>query len=210
MTIIKIISKKDYEKTHTKPNQKVVWNEIAKPWKTYVVNPIPIVKEFLKNKKGKIIDLGCGAGRNMIRSKDIEYYGIDFSEIQIKQAEEYCKKNNIHAHLYQLEADNLKQFENEMFDSGLCIASLHCIELKQKRKKALKEFYRVLRKDAEALITVWNSDDKRFKEVKNHGEIYMSWKENHIPHMRYYYLFKKKEFIELFLLTRKWMERDKI
>lgn len=199
MNSIKIISRKDYEKKYKKPNQKEVWNEIAKPWKTYVVNPLQIVKEFLQNKEGKIIDIGCGAGRNMIPDDKKEYYGIDFSELQIKQAKEYCEKNNINAQLYVGDGSNIKMFKNEMFDYGLCIASLHCIETKQKRKKALQELHRVLKENAEALLTVWNAEDKRFKEVKNHGEIYMSWLDNHIPHMRHYYLFKKKELIDLII-----------
>lgn len=198
MTIpLKIIKKQEFEKQNSKPNQEAVWNSIAKPWKTYVVKTIPIVKEFLKNKKGKIIDLGCGTGRNMIPNPNIEYYGIDFSEGQLKQAKKYIKKNKINAKLYKSPAENLKKFKNNTFDHGLFIATLHCIETKEKRLQALKEFYRVLKPKSQSLITIWDAKDKRFNHVNNQGDIYMSWKENSIPYMRYYYLHNKEEFIDI-------------
>ena len=191
---LKIISKKDYLKENKKPNQIKVWNKIAKPWKTYVIKRIPIVEEFLKGKKGKIVDLGCGSGRNMISNPKINYYGIDFSELQLKQAEEFIKKNKIKAKLYKSEAYNLA-FKDNYFDYGLFISTLHCLESKEKREKALKEFYRVLKQNSQLLISVWNSEDKRFNHVKNHGDIYMSWKEQGINYMRYYYLYQKEELI---------------
>jgi ubiquinone/menaquinone biosynthesis C-methylase UbiE len=88
-----------------------------------------------------------------------------------------------------------------MFDYGLFMATLHCIEGKTARENSIKEFYRVLKKGSEALISVWNSEDSRFDVVKNHGDIYMSWKEDGVPHMRYYYLYSKKEFFNLLKKT---------
>ena len=198
MTIpIKIIKKQEYNKKYEKPKQELVWDSIAKTWKTYVVKKIPVVEEFSKNKKGRVIDLGCGTGRNMIKNKNIEYYGIDFSKGQLIHAEKYAKKNKIKARFFKLEAYDLGEFKDKMFDYGLFIATLHCLETKNLREKALKEFYRVLKPEAEALISIWNSEDKRFNHVKNHGDIYMSWLEDNIPYMRYYYLYKKQEFLEL-------------
>ena len=197
MSTIKIITKKEFLINNKIPEQEAVWNAIAKPWKTYVVKKIPIVEEFLKNKKGKIIDLGCGSGRNMIPNKDVEYYGVDFSNGQLMQAKIYIKKNKIKAKLFKLPIQNLSQFNYEVFDNGLFISTLHCLDSLYKRKRSLQEFHRVLKPKAEALISVWNSEDKRFKQVNFHGDIYMSWKELSINHMRYYYLFYKEEFLNL-------------
>jgi len=192
---IKIISKKEFLKKNKKPNQEEIWNGIANPWKTYVVKRLPIVEEFLVGKKGKVIDLGCGNGRNMIPSKKIKYYGVDFSEGQLKHAEYRIKKEKINGILFKQDGSDLSFFKNNMFDYGLFMATLHCIEGKENRKKVLYEFYRVLRNKSEALISVWNSEDKRFDKVSR--DIYMSWKEDRIPYMRYYYLYKKKEFLNL-------------
>lgn len=199
MSELKIISKKEFLKENKKPNQEKVWNSIAIPWKTYVVKAIPIVEEFLKTKKGKVVDFGCGTGRNMIPNKEINYYGIDFSENQLKYAREYAKKNKINSNFFKSKLDNLNKqtFEDNTFDYGLFIGSLHCLETERERLRGLKEFYRVLKPNAQALISVWNSEDKRFARVNNHGDIYMSWREKRIPYMRHYYLFEKEELLSL-------------
>jgi len=196
---IKIIKKEDYDKFFQKPNQKFVWNNIAFCWKDYRNKPLEVVKDFLKNKSGLVIDFGCGSCRNMIFNKNIEYYGVDFSENQIKNGLEYVRTKKINAHLFVSRLDKLDKniFKNEMFDYGLFIGSLHCLETEKERKKALKEFFRILKKNSEALISVWNSEDKRFDKVSNKGDIYMSWKKDGKDYMRYYYLFSKKELIDL-------------
>ena len=95
MTIpIKIIPAKDLKE---KPNQKKIWDIISVPWEKYVVKEVPIVSKFLENKKGKIIDLGCGSGRNMLKNNNIEYYAVDFSLKQIENAEKYAEDNNVNA-----------------------------------------------------------------------------------------------------------------
>ena len=198
MTIpIKIISKKEYLKRNPEPKQEEVWDSIAIPWGEYRSNQIPIIAEFLRDKKGKIIDLGCGSGRNMIKNDEIEYYGVDFSENQLKQARDYIQKHGINAKLFKSKADELNKedFPDEIFDYGLFIAALHCIEGKKERENALEKFYRVLKPGAEALISIWISEDKRFNGLK--GDIYMSWKKDEVNYMRYYYLYDKQEFLDL-------------
>jgi len=193
MTIpIKIISKKDLKE---KPNQEKVWDAISVPWEKYVVKRIPFVEDFLKDKKGNVLDLGCGSGRNMIPNKDIRYFGVDFSSQQLKNAKKYAKSEKINVEFFRLKVSDLSFFKNEMFDFGLFIATLHCLETKKERINALKEFYRVLKKGAEGLISVWNSEDKRFNRLK--GDIYMDWKEKGISYLRYYFLYDKQELIRL-------------
>lgn len=199
MADIKIISKKEYLKNNKKPEQEEVWDEISDLWAEYKKEPFDAVKEFLKGKRGKIIDLGCGSGRNMIKNNDVEYYGVDISSNQLKAAEKHIKDDKINGVLVKNSVDKLdsKIFKDEMFDYGLFIAALHCIEGEKERLNALKEFYRVLKKNAEGLISIWNSEDKRFKHVNYHGDIYMSWKKDGKEHYRYYYLYDKEEFLDL-------------
>ncbi len=197
MESLKIIKKSKLEGALS---QEAVWNAIAQPWGTYVVKDISFVVGFLKDKKaGKVIDIGCGTGRNMIKGSKLKYWGVDFSQGQIDKAMEDAKKKKINAKFYKSSASELdkKVFKDKMFDYGLFIATLHCIESKEDRQKSLEEFYRVLKPGAEALISVWNSEDKRFKGVENKGDIYMAWRKNKIPYMRYYYLYGKKEFLNL-------------
>ena len=197
MTIpIKIIKKQEYEKDHEKPDQEVVWDSIAKAWNKYVVKKIPIVEDFLKDKKGLVIDLGCGDGRNMIANDDITYYGVDFSAASLKHTLNRSKKEKLKVKLFKGKADKLsEEFKDEMFDYGLFIATLHCIETEKERLNALKEFYRVLKNKGQGLISVWNAEDKRFDSKK--GDIYMNWKDDNIDYMRYYYLYDQDELINL-------------
>jgi len=196
---LKIISKKEFLKLNKNkiPNQEEVWNEISDLWNEYRKEPFDVILNFLKNKKGLVIDLGCGSGRNMVKNEDIEYYGVDISANQLKAAKKYINEKNINALLIKSSADKLdkKVFKDEMFDHGLFIATLHCIESEKERENALREFYIVLKLGAEAIITVWNSEDKRFNGFK--GDIYMSWKKDGKEYYRYYYLYSKDELIDL-------------
>jgi tRNA (uracil-5-)-methyltransferase TRM9 len=198
---IKIISKKEYEKENKLPNQEKIWDNISELWQDFRIKSIPIVEEFLskvslerKSEKIRILDLGCGSGRNMIENKNIEYYEVDFSEKQLDAAKKKAREEKINAKFFKIKADKLL-FEDNYFDYGLFIATIHCIETEKQRKNSLKEFYRVLKKGAEALISVWDSEDKRFKGKGR--EVYMEWKVNNIPHMRYYYLYDKEELVNL-------------
>ena len=200
MTIpLKIFSKKEYDLENKKPDQEKVWDFIAKPWKTYVVKGILIVEEFLENKKGRVVDLGCGSGRNMIPNK-CEYYGVDFSKEQLNHTEKYMKKNKIKGKLFKSKLNKLpEELKDEMFDYGLLISSLHCLENKEERLEVLKEFYRILKKQGEALISVWNSEDSKFNRFKDEKckDVYIVWRDNGESYLRYYYLFSKDEFISL-------------
>jgi ubiquinone/menaquinone biosynthesis C-methylase UbiE len=196
---IKIIGKSEYEQKFKKPKQEEVWDNIATTWSEYRNKILPFVEDFLKNKKGKIIDLGCGSGRNIIKKENLEYYEVDISSNQLALSMQRAKELGVNAKFFKSSADKLDKnvFKDNMFDYGLFIATLHCIDDEEKRKNALKEFYRVLKKGAEGIITIWNSEDSRFRDVENHGDIYMSWKVDGKEHMRYYYLYYKEEFIDL-------------
>jgi ubiquinone/menaquinone biosynthesis C-methylase UbiE len=194
---IKIIPEKEFLKENKKPIQEEVWNRIADKWEAYVVKKIPIVEGFLKGKKGLVVDIGCGNGRNMLKISGISYYGVDFSEEMIKNAEKYANNEGIDARLFVRGVDKLDRevFKDNMFDYGLFLATLHCIEGDVKREKALKEFYRVLKKGGEGLISVWNSEDKRFYGLS--GDVYMSWRKEGRDIMRHYYLYNPDEFYDL-------------
>jgi ubiquinone/menaquinone biosynthesis C-methylase UbiE len=212
---IKIISAAEFLKKNKnkKPNQEEVWDNISDLWVEYKKKPFFTVEEFLNKassdfeklenskfpkEKIRIIDLGCGSGRNMVKNDKIEYYGVDISSNQLKAAENTVKEKGINAKFFKISADKLpKDFKNEMFDYGLFIATLHCIEGEKGRENALKEFYRVLKKGSEGLISVWNSSDERFKDVNYHGDIYMSWRKDGKEHYRYYYLYNEEELINL-------------
>lgn len=174
-------------------SQEEIWNSIAKPWSEFRLKPVDEVVNFLKDKSGKILDLGCGNGKHFSNISG-KIYGVDFSENMLRFAREFAEKNNIKVDLIKSEACDLP-FKDNFFDSAIFVAVLHCIDSKEKRKEALIELLRVLKPKAEAFITVWDYDQERFKNKPK--ESLISWKYNGKKYMRYYYLYEKEEFVNL-------------
>jgi len=172
-------------------SQEEVWDNIANPWKKFKSKPIPIVINFLKNKKGKILDLCCGTGRNFTKI-DGTIYGIDFSENMLKYAKQFADKEKIKVILKKSGADKIP-FEENFFDAAVYIASLQCLASEKERKNSLKELYRVLKPKAEAIITVWNKAQEKFRDAPKQN--FISWKvKGKGEFKRYYYFYDKQEF----------------
>jgi len=198
----------------SKDNQEEVWDSIAKEWVEFRVTPIPEVKEFLKNKKGRILDLGCGSGRNFLEKKGLEFYGVDFSKEMVKKAKKKPYKKVIKAYAWKI------KFPDNFFDSALYISALHCIPSEENREKSLTELTRVLKPKARAFISVWDKEQPKFKGKGK--EVYLKWmlgkerKESYVE--RYYKLYTKKEIIKLLekhfkivkILGKEMSKKDKV
>jgi len=181
-------------------DQEKIWDTLANSWNNFRNRPEPIVNYFLNKyvkNKGKIVDLGCGNCRNLILFNDLKKYGVDFSQDMLDNAKTLIKKHNIKVRLFKLSLDNLP-FKDNFFDYALMLASLHHLETKEKREKALEELYRILKKDGIALITVWDKWQLKFLFMKKNTLI--PWKIKDKVYYRYYYLFN---YFELKNLLRK-------
>lgn len=174
--------------------QEEVWNKISNKWNKYRKKPVKPAFEFLKNKKGKILDLGCGSGRNFIKSDDKTIYGVDFSKEMLKFANKNAQKNKINVKLTHASAEKLP-FQDNFFDNSLYIATLHCIETHEKRKKSLQELFRVLKKGGKALIIVWSRNQKRIKNKPK--ETLIPWTVDEKKYSRYYYIYEQDELKQL-------------
>lgn len=174
-------------------NQQKVWNKIAPEWNKFRVKPFLEVQEFLKNKTGNILDLGCGSGRNFTKINGT-IYAVDFSKEMIKFANINAEERKIKTELFVSSLDNLS-FENNFFDSAIFIATLHCIETAEKRKKTLKELLRVLKPNSETLITVWSRNHPKL--MKHPKDATITWKKDSEELQRYYYLYDKNELEHL-------------
>ncbi len=175
-------------------NQKQVWNEIAPEWYKFKTEPAEHVFDFLKGKKGNILDLGSGAGRHLKKIPKGKMYLVDFSEKMIKLAKKRAKEKKINAEFFIADISKEKlPFEDNFFDSAIAIAFFHCLEPKT-QKKAVKELFRVLKKGASVEIAVWNKDSKKFKNYPKKEKL-VRWRNRGT---RYYYLFDEKEIHSLF------------
>jgi ubiquinone/menaquinone biosynthesis C-methylase UbiE len=173
-------------------NQEQVWDAIAEPWEKFREKSPNEVVEFLKNKKGKILDMGCGTGRNFSTNPELEFYGVDFSAKMLEFAKRKVLKDNIKAVLCKSALENLP-FKDNFFEAAIYISTLHCIPKESDRKKSLQELFRVLKKGSEAMITVWDKQKDPKLQVINKKEGTVSWKKDKQKHQRYYYFYDKEE-----------------
>tara|TARA_Y100000310_G_C20617856_1_gene781628 strand:+ start:230 stop:847 length:618 start_codon:yes stop_codon:yes gene_type:complete len=194
------------------PNQEKTWDKIAKPWKEFRVKIPQSVEKFLKNKKGKILDLGCGSGRNFAKISGLSWYGVDFSKQMLKYAKKRAEKLGINLdEIKKAEADNLP-FEDNYFDAVLCYAVLHGIDGNKKRKKILKEIYRVLKSGGVGFVSVWGKKSPRLKNKTK--ECFVPWTTQlDKPTKRYTYIYNKDELEKEiskagFEILNSWEERN--
>jgi len=174
--------------------QEKVWDKVASPWKGFRKQKFPQIDEFLEGKKGKILDLGCGAGRNFSKQEGLEFYGVDFSSEMIKFAGEYAEEIGVDVELKVGEVNDIP-YSDGFFGYVIYNAVLHCVETPEKRRKSLEEVFRVLKKNGEAIITVWSRNQKRVKNKPK--ESYIPWGVGGEKVMRYYYLYEKDELEDL-------------
>ena len=203
---------KVYERKGNEINQEKVWDTIAPEWEKVRQTPSPTVINFLKDKKGKILDLGCGSGRNFLKNKNYQVYGTDFSKEMLKFAEKTAQEKDMKVELKKM--DKLKlNFPENYFDFSICSAFLHCLN-KQEQKEAISELYRVLKPKAEALISVWGRQSPRLKNAEK--ESYIGWKtgkEKDEKQLRYTYIYNLQELEEQlkkagFKIKKSWEERN--
>jgi len=166
--------------------QDEVWNAIAPKWSKMRTETSEEVLNFLKGKQGKILDVGCGSGRNFVELDGAEIFGVDFSEKMISLA----KKRGIAKELFCAKSDELP-FEDETIDYCLCYALLHCVETEEDRRETIEEIYRVLKVGGEAFISVWGKNSPRLKSRDKEGLV--PWTVNGEKFYRYTYVFDLKE-----------------
>ncbi len=107
---------------------------------------VKIVKERVINKPEKILDYGCGVGRNLIFFKqyfpDAHIYGCDISKESLKKASE-CE----FAKLYHLKNDEIK----EKFDLIFIACVFHHIE-QELRKGVVLDIYNMLNQNGNVFV----------------------------------------------------------
>jgi alkylated DNA repair protein alkB family protein 8 len=172
-----------------------------RPWKQCIdfINELP--------KSAIVADLGCGNGRHLIpcAQRCKKAIGLDISKELLRITQNKTKDFNnaalIHGNLVNI------PIKDNSLDAILYIASLHNIKGRQNRIHSLKEVKRVLKNDAEALISVWSRWQDRFRtyflkklmvntETKEFGDININWGQHGLNIPRFYHLYSKREFVK--------------
>ena len=110
----------------------------------------PCVKKFLDilPPNSKVLDIGCGNGKNMTYRTDIQMYGLEKSQALCN----ICAAKGLKV----VQGDALKlPFEDNSFDAIIMIAVIHHIHPEQ-HKQVLQEIKRVLKPSGKCLITNWS------------------------------------------------------
>ncbi len=111
--------------------------------------------------------LDCGAGGPdpklaFFHENGFESYGIDISEDQIKEAENYCKKQNINLNIIKGDMRNIP-FESKYF--GYVFSYLSMVHLsKNQTSQAINEIHRVLMPGGLCYLNFLSKDDKWYEE----------------------------------------------
>lgn len=166
-----------------------VFDAIADSWDSFRRKPFPpIVEDLAKEWGGRILDVGCGNGRNILAFKthgeQDELVGVDISPNMVAAAVKHAESIVKRARFLVADARKLP-FHDGHFDHVLCIAMLHHLPLDE-QAKALAEIKRVMAQNGTMCITFWNKWQKRFFLGKRERMIPWTVKGEVIN--RYYYL----------------------
>lgn len=192
-------------------NQEEIWNAIALPWKKFRKEVSPTVEKFLQGRKGRVLDVGCGSGRNFVKLNELKWFGIDFSEKMLSHAKIAAKNKGVNARLKKADSATIP-YPDSFFDCVICYAVLHCIDSAEKRKKTIKEIYRVLKPNGTALISVWSRNSPRLKSKGK--ECFVPWTiKEKTKIKRYTYIYDKEELEDAvrdagFKILNSWEERN--
>jgi len=179
--------------------QRQVWEILADSWTHYNVKPEEEVINFSRIiNKGPVLDLGCGNCRNSLPffERNIDCVGLDFSKGMIREAKNFLKKRNLNENLVIGNLDNLP-FKKGSFLLVICIRTLHHLETRELRMKALEEMKRV---GIKILMSEWKRWQSRFiwQLIKSFfsdhfADIYVDWNYHGKVYKRFYHLYTKEE-----------------
>lgn len=133
------------------------WNKIYKKEENFsyydLNNPHPDIPKLAKTflKKAKILDLGCGSGRNLIylEKQGFQMYGLDNAEQGIK----IIKQKTKNAKLITQSFFKKLPYQDNFFNVIISIQALqHGTELEI--KKTIKEIHRTLKPNGLIFITL--------------------------------------------------------
>lgn len=179
------------------------FEQVAREWKQYRPSPSGELGFFLPltPKGATVLDAGCAHGRNhsKLLKKAAFLYGVDISPQLIEFATQNALEKNLSKKTSFSVANITKlPLERESVGCVYCIAVLHHLQTPAQRKKALTEFFRVLKYGGRVFLTVWNIHQPRFARLGMKKNALVPWKTRQGKTVqRYYHFFEKGELEKL-------------
>ena len=143
---------------HERVNETKVMGEkssvISNDFKT---EPDSVYRDIFEKDKfvpGSILDVGCAWGRmfNLYYGYNLDVYGVDISDVMIKECINNWQKNDNINNFKISEAEKIP-FPDNHFNNIVCFATFDATY----QDKALKEFFRVLKPEGNLYLTGKNS-----------------------------------------------------
>jgi len=140
-----------WNKIYKKEGKKYGYYNIFKPHE----DMSKVLTIFKKQNVKRVLDLGCGAGRNLIylSKKEFDMYGIDCAPEGLKIIKENLKKEKTSCSLKLGNIFNKLPYKNNFFDAVISVQVLQHGKVNE-IKKAIKEIERVLKPGGLIFITL--------------------------------------------------------
>jgi tRNA (uracil-5-)-methyltransferase TRM9 len=165
----------------------------------------PGVKNFLDSlpPNSKVLDIGCGNGKNMKYREDLQMYGLEYSQALTN----ICLNQGLN--VIQGNALTLP-FEDNSFNAIIMIAVIHHIE-PEFHNKVLNEIQRILVPGGKCLITNWAVEQpENAKRQFVRGLNMVTWKNKETDPLPYWVMDKElaEEFTKNIPSGLKFMNLD--
>ena len=183
-------------------SSKAQWDEIyrTEQGSPAIQNGLTKLTAFFKRKEvQKILDLGCGSGRDLIYLAELgfELYGLDFSEEGIRAASTRIQEKNLPMNLKVSSIYEKLPYEDQVFDAIIGIRTLHHGTIENIRA-LIQEIERILKPHGLIYITVRKriAEKKRLasQEIAPRTYIPLEGKEKGVIHYLFNKSILKKEF----------------
>ena len=143
------------------------WNEEFKKYGLIFTEPQEgideIVKLFREHGVKRVLDLGCGSGRNVVylAKNGFDVSGIDIAEVGINLTREWLNKENLHADLKVGNIYERLPYKDNYFDAVISTQALHHERI-QNIRKAILEIERILKPQGLIYVTFRKRKFRKF------------------------------------------------
>jgi len=182
LEVIKLNNAKNEWKIH-----KLIIEKIEGEYQTSLSDTIKnSIKVFKEKNYNKILDLGCGTGRNSLffAQHGFEVFASDISKESIDILRNKIHRKDIfNINIYNFSFENIK-FENDFFDAVVCTSVLHHAQLKD-IKRGIAEIFRVLKPKGCLILDMLSKDDLSYglgKAIEENTFVGSREGEEGIPH----------------------------
>ena len=169
------------------------YNQIARHFDSTRYGVWPGVSQFIESlaTESRVVDVGCGNGKNMLHRKDLQMRGCDSSEEMVR----ICQEKGLDVTV----ANNIDlPYNDNQFDAALSVAVIHHLSTSKRRSQALGELVRIVRPGGRVFVQVWATGQKLAKgkdQQIGERDSLVSWnlKDSAQVYKRFYHFYEEGE-----------------